>query len=94
MSFISRFGIFIVIALSYVLVNLLLYLTWTPVGAGTIQGVQGRYFIPLLLFLPFLSRNVHPVQSEEEVVKTHNNIQFVALCFIILVLMHTLFEYY
>jgi uncharacterized membrane protein len=23
------------------------YLTWTPVGAPTITGLQGRYFIPL-----------------------------------------------
>lgn len=27
------------------------YLTWTPVGANGIVGVQGRYFIPLLPFL-------------------------------------------
>jgi hypothetical protein len=26
------------------------YLTWTPVGAPAIQGVQGRYFLPPLLF--------------------------------------------
>lgn len=94
MSLVNRVGVFIVIALAYVLVNLLLYLTWTPVGAGLIQGVQGRYFIPLLLFLPFLSRNVHPIQTEKEVVRTHNNIQFIALAFIILSIMHTLFEYY
>jgi uncharacterized membrane protein len=25
-----------------------LYLAWTPVGLGRIQGVQGRYFIPML----------------------------------------------
>jgi uncharacterized membrane protein len=94
MSFVNRFGIFIVLALAYILVNLLLYLMWTPVGAGFIQGVQGRYFIPLLLFLPFLSRNIHPVQTKEEIGRTHNNIQFIALAFIILSIMHTLFEYY
>ncbi len=94
LSLCGRLGVFIVILLGYVLVNLLLYLTWTPVGAGLIQGVQARYFIPLLLFLPFLSRNVRPMQSEGEVQKTHNNIQFTAYAFIILVLMHTLFEYY
>jgi len=26
-----------------------LYLSWTPVGAGIVVGVQGRYFIPVLL---------------------------------------------
>ena len=25
------------------------YLTWTPVGSMEISGVQGRYFIPLLI---------------------------------------------
>ena len=24
-----------------------LYLTWTPIGAEFVQGVQGRYFLPL-----------------------------------------------
>jgi hypothetical protein len=31
-----------------------IYLTWTAVGAGRIEGVQGRYFLPLLGFLPLL----------------------------------------
>jgi hypothetical protein len=30
------------------------YLTWTPVGAGHVDGVQGRYFLPLALFVPAL----------------------------------------
>ena len=29
-----------------------LYLTWTPVGDTIVQGVQGRYFLPLLLAAP------------------------------------------
>jgi uncharacterized membrane protein len=31
-----------------------LYLTWSEVGAGRIEGVQGRYFLPLLMLLPLL----------------------------------------
>lgn len=31
-----------------VLVEIALYLTWTPVGAPLIDGVQGRYFLPLM----------------------------------------------
>lgn len=27
------------------------YLVWTPVGAGMVEGVQGRYFLPLALLL-------------------------------------------
>ncbi len=28
-----------------------LYLTWTPIGAHIVQGVQGRYFLPIALVL-------------------------------------------
>lgn len=53
------------IGLKYILLNLLMifgtsaivltsmYVSYTPVGAEAISGVQGRYFIPL--FLPFFS---------------------------------------
>ncbi len=39
-----------------------LYVQWTPVGAATIDGIQGRYFLPLipialLLIKPFASRH-------------------------------------
>lgn len=36
------------------LIFMVQYLTWTPVGAARIDGVQGRYFIPLLPVLVFL----------------------------------------
>ena len=43
---------FALVAGSVVLVELALYLTWSPVGSPSIEGVQGRYFLPLLgLFL-------------------------------------------
>jgi uncharacterized membrane protein len=36
------------------LIFLALYVTWTPVGMGRIDGIQGRYFIPLLPLLLFV----------------------------------------
>jgi uncharacterized membrane protein len=30
------------------------YLTWTPVGTLWVGGVQGRYFLPLAMFLPLM----------------------------------------
>jgi hypothetical protein len=33
-------------------VFLLQYMTFTPVGLGWVQGVQGRYFLPVALFVP------------------------------------------
>lgn len=35
-----------------------LYIYWTPVGASTVEGLQGRYFIPLLIFLAPLCRRL------------------------------------
>ena len=34
------------------LIFFLEYVSWTPVGFPIVQGVQGRYFLPVLLFLP------------------------------------------
>lgn len=36
------------IALSMLLISISQYLIWTPPGAGYIDGMQGRYFLPLL----------------------------------------------
>ncbi len=33
---------------------LVLSISWTPMSSSTIQGVQGRYFIPISLFLCLL----------------------------------------
>jgi len=42
------------------LIYLLSYFTWTPVGQASIEGIQGRYFIPIapLLFLLFYNRKI------------------------------------
>ena len=34
------------------------YITWTPVGQSLIDGIQGRYFIPILLLLFLLLYNI------------------------------------
>lgn len=49
-----------IIVLTTILIFTISYLTWTPVGKNTIDGLQGRYFIPLLplVFLLFLNRLV------------------------------------
>ena len=36
---------------SYALTYLALYIGWTPVGSDSVDGIQGRYFIPLLFLL-------------------------------------------
>ena len=39
------------------LIELALYLTWMPVGAQIIEGVQGRYFIPITFMATLLLQN-------------------------------------
>ncbi|WP_017721846.1 DUF2142 domain-containing protein [Kamptonema formosum] len=43
------------------LIFTLFYITWTPAGADAIQGIQGRYFIPLapLFFLLLYNQTFH-----------------------------------
>ncbi|MBS1709206.1 MAG: DUF2142 domain-containing protein [Armatimonadetes bacterium] len=46
---VGYFGLASVIAF---LIGVGLYLVWTPIGANTVEGLQGRYFLPILMLLP------------------------------------------
>ncbi|MBW4021939.1 MAG: DUF2142 domain-containing protein [Proteobacteria bacterium] len=50
----ARVAAVIGIVCSIELIFIALYLSWTPVGMARIDGIQGRYFIPLLPMLLFL----------------------------------------
>jgi uncharacterized membrane protein len=41
-------------------VYLAAYLTWTPVGGLTVEGIEGRYFIPFILGLAFVMPTAAP----------------------------------
>lgn len=51
----TRFVTAGLIAVALISVITIMYLTWTPVGAREVQGVQGRYYLPVLflLIVPF-----------------------------------------
>ncbi|WP_292005078.1 DUF2142 domain-containing protein [Chlorobium sp.] len=51
--------------LSLFLISLALYISWTPVGQGSVEGVQGRYMIPVFLMITYLLR--------EDWLKKHKN---------------------
>jgi uncharacterized membrane protein len=40
----------VVVVATYGLLSVVMYLTWTAVGADMVDGVQGRYFLPLAVF--------------------------------------------
>jgi Predicted membrane protein (DUF2142) len=62
-SFWQRLVLLAVVAGTLVALSLSQYLTWTPVGADRIEGLQGRYFIPAapLVLLLFSRRQASPV---------------------------------
>lgn len=49
-----KFAIFSVSCAIIILTNIIMYLSFTGVGEKVINGVQGRYFYGILVFLPFL----------------------------------------
>lgn len=56
-NFANKLWIFILSILSVVLIFSSLFLAWTPISYDTIAGVQGRYFIPLLIVAFLIIRN-------------------------------------
>ncbi len=90
----SRGLILLVAVLTVVLTYLMLYLTWSPVGADNIEGVQGRYFIPIFFLLPFVGQNVWPLVPKATWERSRDHIQLVAVLFASVTLLTTLMQYY
>lgn len=92
----TQFGAILVILGIYTGINLSMYLTWTPVGANVINGVQGRYFIGFLPLIP-LALNIGPLfkQLKKQQTKVYQSITtFVPICFLLMALALTLSQYY
>lgn len=51
----TKYGIMIAALGVYAVTCFILYLSWTPVGSLGIEGVQGRYLVPLIGLLTLLS---------------------------------------
>jgi len=56
----------IVICVIIILISTSLYIQWTPAGQNTISGLQGRYFIPLLMPLYFMVTGTKHVENQED----------------------------
>ena len=65
---------------------LALYTSWTEVNARIISGVQGRYFLPLLLplSLVFMTKKIY-ITISEEFVEIFSNIIIISYIFTLLV---------
>lgn len=70
----SHLVIFMMIALmSYTLIQTGLYIGWTSVGAGIVEGVHGRYFVPILIIIMFLL-----IRKKNEI-KINNKMLYIVL---------------
>ena len=71
-----------------------MYLTWTPVGAFKVEGVQDRYvlgIIPALLI--FMSVNNRTLEKFRDFI-SEKIILDISLCFVYTMLLSTVFTYY
>ncbi len=54
-----------------------LFLQWTPVGGGIIEGVQGRYFLPILPLVPIIiNPTKKPKAIRQSFISTQNIIYY------------------
>ena len=62
----QRFVLFATPLSIIVLVATALYIQWTPTGLGRIEGIQGRYFLPILAFVPLCISSVKTDKDKKE----------------------------
>ena len=85
---------FITLILIFVAVCLFIYLSWTPVGQDTIEGIQGRYFIPigpLLFLLLFNKRKSITIRNKRINLDVGEDLNLAIILYIIIFLSITLF---
>ena len=72
-----RFYIIIYLIGTYVIMLSALYISWTSLGAKYVDGIQGRYFIPLIPILAiFVSKKKIILKKEELDLKTNLFLNF------------------
>ena len=76
---------------NYCFTCLALYITWTPVGSPNIDGVQGRYFIPLIAVLILLLGGKKRFIEDKE---THEKDMLIILAMVGAMLIKTVTYYY
>lgn len=72
---------FLALAASIACIFTGLYLSWSEVGAGTIDGVQGRYFLPLAMLVPLLFLPIRKFSSTDKQFKLIQNSSIYILTF-------------
>ena len=88
----TKIGSSIISVAIYAVTCLILYLTWTPIGSVGIDGVQGRYFVPLIGMLMLLSCGKSTSKEEKE--KIDYTFLIFGMLFVIVLIITILNKYY
>jgi len=91
-----RWGSFLVSSAIYIAICLSMYMTWTPVGADYIQGIQGRYFVGLLVLMSIFM-NIGPRNNQLDPVtlnKYNLLVTYIPIYFLLISFTLTLNKYY
>lgn len=84
----KRLLLLTLILLIIFVINTNMYLVWTHVGEPIIEGIQGRYFAPILLpAAAFVAMSLR-------VFRTNKIVQYSTLTFAIILLSHTVYKIY
>ena len=93
-KFLTGIGGIIALFVTLLLVALTLYLTWSPVGASQIDGLQGRYLFPGLLGVPLLIGSLVPLTHATTEIKRQNIIKVIFSLFFMILLLSMLTPFY
>lgn len=89
----------VVFILAFIAVCALVYIPWTPVGQNIIDGIQGRYFIPILPLIFLLLYKIRDfgnydkkiTNSNKKIIRTiRENLNLILIAYIVIFLSITL----
>lgn len=84
MPLLHKILVLLMVVGNYSFICLALYMSWTPVGASYIDGIQGRYFIPLLAMLPLLFASLKNQDSDNGISYINSTVLTVMVCMMLL----------
>lgn len=61
----KRMAVFVFLVVTVMFIGIE-YLTWTPVGSNYVDGIQGRYFLPMLFMVPLFFMKTSKKQSLQQ----------------------------
>ena len=73
LSFKDKLLLMIIFLLVIVLIFTSLYVQWTKYKNGIIEGVQGRYFLPIVILVPFIISNKIFKNTTDRIIKITTN---------------------